>query len=133
MSGFLDTSIVVRYLTGDPPLLAEQAAEIIDRDENLKITDVVIVETAYVLLSVYGVEREVVVDNLITFMQKKNISPFALKKSLVLQALLLCRPSRRISFADAMIWATARSAGSKIIYSLDDRFPSDGIKILKGY
>ena len=102
MSGFLDTSIVVRYLTGDPPLLAEQAAEIIDRDENLKITDVVIVETAYVLLSVYGVEREVVVDNLITFMQKKNISPFALKKSLVLQALLLCRPSRRISFADAI-------------------------------
>ena len=133
MSGFLDTSIVVSYLTGDPPLLAEQAAEIIDRDENLKITDVVIVETAYVLLSVYEIEREVVVDNLITFMQKKNISPFALKKSLVLQALLLCRPSRRVSFADAMIWATARSAGSKIIYSLDDRFPSDGIKILKGY
>ena len=133
MSGFLDTSIVVRYLTGDPPLLAEQAAEIIDRDENLKITDVAIVETAYVLISVYEIEREVVVDNLITFMQKKNISPFALEKGLVLQALLLCRPSGRISFADAMIWAAARSAGSKIIYSLDDRFPSDGIKILKEY
>jgi len=131
MSGFLDTSIVVRYLTGDPPLLAEQAAEIIDRGENLKITDVVIIETAYVLISVYEIEREVVVDNLITFMQKKNISPFALEKGLVLQALLLCRPSGRVSFADAMIWAAARSAGSKIIYSLDDRFPSDGIEILK--
>ena len=130
MSGFLDTSIVVRYLTGDPPLLAEQAAEIIDRGENLKITDVVIIETAYVLISVYEIEREVVVDNLITFMQKKNISPFALEKGLVLQALLLCRPSGRISFADAMIWAAARSAGSKSIYSLDDRFPSDGIEIL---
>ena len=83
MSGFLDTSIVVRYLTGDPPLLAEQAAEIIDRDENLKITDVAIVETAYVLISVYEIEREVVVDNLIPIMQKKNISPFALEKGLV--------------------------------------------------
>jgi len=130
MSGFLDTSIVVRYLTGDSPQLAEQAAEIIDRDENLKITDVAIVETAYVLTSVYGIEREIVVDNLITFMQKKNISPFALEKGLVLQALLLCRPSGRISFADAMIWAAVRSAGSKSIYSLDDRFPSDGIEIL---
>jgi len=133
MSGFLDTSIVVRYLTGNPPQLAEQAAEIIDRDENLKITDVAIVETAYVLISVYEIEREVVVENLITFMQKKNISPFALEKGLVLQALLLCRPSGRISFADAMIWAAARSAGSKSIYSLDDRFPSDGIEILKEY
>jgi predicted nucleic-acid-binding protein len=133
MSGFLDTSIVVRYLTGDSPQLAEQAAEIIDRDENLKITDVAIVETAYVLTSVYEIEREVVVDNLITFMQKKNISPFALEKGLVLQALLLCRPSGRISFADAMIWAAVRSAGSKSIYSLDDRFPSDGIEILKEY
>jgi len=85
MSGFLDTSIVVRYLTGDSPQLAEQAAEIIDRDENLKITDVAIVETAYVLTSVYEIEREIVVDNLITFMQKKNISPFALEKGLVLQ------------------------------------------------
>lgn len=133
MSGFLDTSIVVRYLTGDSPQLAEQAAEIIDRDENLKITDVAIVETAYVLTSVYEIEREVVVDNLMTFMQKKNISPFALEKGLVLQALLLCRPSGRISFADVMIWAAARSAGSKSIYSLDDRFPSDGIEILKEY
>jgi len=133
MSGFLDTSIVVRYLTGDPPQLAEQAAGIIDRDENLKITDVAIVETAYVLISVYEIEREVVVDNLITFMQKKNISPFALEKGLVLQALLLCRPSGRISFADAMIWAAARSAGSKSIYSLDDRFPSGGIEVLKEY
>ena len=133
MSGFLDTSIIVRYLTGDSPQLAEQAAEIIDKDEDLKITDVAIVETAYVLTSVYEIPREIVVDNLVTFMQKKNISPYALEKGLVLQALLLCRPSRRISFADAMIWAAARSAGSKIIYSLDDRFPSDGIEILKEY
>ena len=133
MSGFLDTSIVVRYLTGDPPQLAEQAAEIIDWDENLKITDVVLVETAYVLTSVYEIAREVVVDHLITFIQKKNISPFYMEKSLVLQALLLCRPSGRVSFADAMVWAAARSAGSKIIYSMDERFPADGVEIRQKY
>lgn len=129
MSGFLDTSIVVRYLTGDPPQLAEQAAQIIDREQALKITDVVVVETAYVLTSVYGISREIVVDHLVTFLQKKNIIPFALKKSLVVQALLLCRPSGRVSFADAMVWAAARCAGSRIIFSLDERFPSDSIEI----
>lgn len=129
MSGFLDTSIIVRYLTGDPPELAEQAAQIVDGEENLEITDVVLAETAYVLTSVYRVPREVVVDHLITFLQKKNISPFALDKGIVLHALLLCRPSGRTSFADALVWAAARSAGSKVVYSLDERFPGDGLEV----
>lgn len=133
MSGFLDTSIIVRYLTGDTPGLAEQAAKIIDSDEGLKISDVVLAETAYVLTSVYKIPREVVVNNLVTFMQKKNISPYALEKGLVLQALLFCRPSGRTSFADAMVWAAARSAGNKIIYSLDERFTAEGIEICQEY
>lgn len=129
MSGFLDTSIIVRYITGDPPQLAEQAAKVIDGEKNLKITDVVLVETAYVLTSVYGVPREIVVDHLIAFLQKKNISLFSLEKGIVIQALLLCRPSGRISFADALVWAAARSSKSKIIYSFDEKFPSDGVEI----
>ena len=133
MSGFLDTSIIVRYLTGDAPRLAEQAAKIIDNDKDLKISDVVLAETAYVLISVYKIPREIVVDNLVTFMQKKNITPYALEKGLVLQALLFCRPSGRISFADAMVWAAARSAGSKIIYSLDERFPAEGVEVRPEY
>jgi predicted nucleic acid-binding protein len=129
VSGFLDTSIVVRYLTGDQPELAEQAARIIDSTEDLQITDVVIAETAYVLTSVYQVRRDIVVDHLLAFLQKQNITPFALNKGLVLQALLLCRSSKRISFADALVWAAARSAGSKVVYSLDERFPKDGLEV----
>jgi len=129
MSSFLDTSMVIRYLTGDVPELAEKAARIIDGEEQLYVTDVVLVETAYVLTSVYGVSRNVVVDHLIAFVQKENIFTFALDKGIVLQAFLLCRPSGRISFADALIWAAARSSGSKVVYSLDERFPEDGLDV----
>jgi len=65
MTGFLDTSVVVRYLTGDPPELAEQAAQIVDQENDLQITDVVLAETAYVLTSVYRVRRDIVVDHLV--------------------------------------------------------------------
>jgi len=129
LSGFLDTSMIVRYLTGDPPELAKMAAEIIDWEEHIQVTDVVLVETAYVLTSVYGISRSVVVDHLLAFLQKKNVWPFAMDKGRVLQALLLCRPSGRVSFADAMVWAAARSAGSKVVYSLDRHFPADGIEV----
>jgi predicted nucleic acid-binding protein len=125
----LDTSIVVRYLTGDPPELAEKAAQIIDGEERLQVTDVVLAETAYVLTSVYGISRSVVVDHLIAFLQRENISPFALEKGVVLQALLLCKPSGRVSFADAMVWAAARSSESKVVYSLDERLPEDDLEV----
>lgn len=129
MSGFLDTSVVVRYLVGDAPGLADRAERIIDGAENLQITDVIVAETAYVLTSVYEMEREVVVDHLVALLRKKNISTYALDKDLVLQALLLCRPSRRVSFADAMLWAAARSSGHPRVYTFDERFPAEGVTI----
>jgi predicted nucleic acid-binding protein len=132
MSALLDTSMVVRYLTGDPDDLAERAARVIDQETDLLVSDVVLAESAYVLTSVYKISREVVVDHLILFLQKQNIRPFALEKETVLQALLLCRPSGRVSFADALVWAAARSTGQKVVYSLDERFPQDGVEVRFG-
>jgi predicted nucleic acid-binding protein len=129
MSGFLDTSIIVRYFTNDPPELAEKAADIIDEDAHLQVTDVVLVETAYVLISVYHVARSLVVDNLVTFLQKENIATFSLDKDRVIEALLLCRASGRVAFSDAMIWASARSSGINTVYTLDRRFPAEGLFI----
>ncbi len=121
--------MVVRYLTGDPPDLADRAARVIDRIDDLGVTDVVLAETAYVLTSVYRVPRPIVVDHLVAFVQKKNVATVGLDKGAVIQALLLCRPSGRVSFADAMVWAAARSAGVRTVYSLGKRFPADGIDV----
>jgi predicted nucleic acid-binding protein len=131
MSSFLDTSVVVRYLTGDPPRLAAQAAAIIDAGEPLSLTDVVVAETACVLASVYGVPRDALVDSLIDLLQKRNVAVSGLDKGTVIQALMLARPSKRVSFADAMVWAAARSADAPV-YSLDERFPTDGIQVRRG-
>jgi predicted nucleic acid-binding protein len=129
VTGLLDTSMIVRYLTGDPPDLADQAAQVIDRQVDLMVTDVVLAETAYVLTSVYRIRREVVIDHLILLLQKQNIQPFALDKSILLQALLLCRPSGRVSFADALIWAAAQMTDEKLVYALDERFPQEGVRV----
>jgi predicted nucleic acid-binding protein len=129
VSGILDTSMVVRYLRGDSPELARRAASVIDEEDGLQLTDVVLAETAYVLSSVYRVPREAVVDHLIAFLQKQNIEVFGMDKSVVLQALLLCRPSGRVSYADALVWAAAQSTQEKTVYSLDERFPGDGIEV----
>lgn len=129
MTDLLDTSMVVRYLTGDPPNLADVSAHVIDGEDDLLVSDVVLVETAYVLTSVYDVPREAVVDHLIAFLRKANIGTFRLEKDLVIEALLMCRPSGRVSFADALLRAAARSVREAAVYSFDERFPSDGITV----
>ncbi len=129
LTAFLDTSMVVRYLTGIPRELAVKAAEVIDRTEGLQVSAVTVLEAAYVLTRVYRIPREHVVDLLMEFLRKGNIESYALDKSLALQGLLMCRPSGRISFGDAMIWAAARTQGSNVVYSLDERFPQDGIMV----
>jgi len=126
---FLDTNVVVRYLTGDPPHLADRAARIIDGSRDLLVTGVVIAEAAYVLTGVYRVPRGIVVDHLVAFLRRQNVRPYALDRDAVISGLLLCRPSGRVSFADAMVWAAARSTRDRVVYTLDENFPSDGVEV----
>ena len=131
-TGLLDTSVLVRYLSGISPELASEAAFIIDGSGRLMISGVALAETAFVLTTVYGGSREDVVDRLIEFLRKENIDTFGLDKQYAIQGLLMCRPSGRDSFADALIWAAARSGGGDFVYSFDQRFPSDGIEVRSG-
>ncbi len=131
MSRLLDTSMLVHYFTGDPPDLADLSARVIDGEDPLLITDIVLFEAAYVLRSEYDVPREAIVDHLVALLRKANIDTFRLDTHLVIEALLLCRPSGRVSFGDALVWAAARSEPDPIVYSLDQRFPDEGITVLR--
>jgi len=128
MTALLDTSVVIRYLTGEPRALAARAASIIDTVD-LVLTDVVIAESAFVLGSVYHVPRAEIVDTLIELVRKENLAVWNLDKAVVVEALLLCRTSNRVSYADAMLWAVARVGGQPVVYSFDERFPAAGVSL----
>ena len=129
MSAFLDTNVVVRYLTGSPADAAERASKIIGSSEDLYLTDAVVAEIGYVLDSVYGLPRHEIVDSLVELVSQENIITYRLDKGLVVSALLLCRLSGRVSFTDALTWAAARSSSVNAVYSFDERFPSDSIDL----
>ena len=129
MTAALDTSFVVRYMMGSPADSARQASEVIDSTEELEISGIALAETAFVLTTVYQVPRGRAADQLIDLVRKENISLTGLTKDLAIQGLLVCRPSGRVSFADALIWAAARIGGSEVVYSFDRRFPDDGLEV----
>jgi predicted nucleic acid-binding protein len=127
----LDTSVVVRYLTYDPPDMAVRAAAIIEGASVVGVSTVVLAEAAYVLRSVYRVSRLMIVDGLVDLLCRQNVAPHGLERQLVIDALRLCRASGRVSIPDALLWAEARSSGANAVYSFDELFPSDGIDVLR--
>jgi predicted nucleic-acid-binding protein len=132
-AAFVDTSIIIRYLTQDIPEQAELARQIIDEHPQLLVTPVVIAEAAFVLLRIYHIAREAIVDALVALISRDNITVYQIDRDIVIQALWLCRSSGRVSFADAMLWASARSAGAdSTIYTLDRRFPAHGVAVRAG-
>lgn len=127
MHAFLDTSTLVRYLTAEPPEMARRARVLLDSGDSFVLTEAALVETAYVLRRTYQMPREQVVDLLVDLIQRETITVHQLDKQTVIAALLLCRPSGRVSFGDALIWAVARCSSPATVYTFDRRFPSEGI------
>lgn len=125
----VDTNVLVRYLLQDDPEKGPAAARLLDGAEELGVSLVTVAETAFVLARVYGVPRERVVDELVTLLRKRNIAVLGVDKALAASALLLCRPSGRVNYADALINADARAHGAEALYTFDGRFPSEGLTL----
>ncbi len=124
----LDTSVIVRYLTDDPPPMAEAASRLIDGERPLEVIPLILAESAYVLTSVYGVPRAEAADALADLVLRRNIGCRGLAKSLAVEALRLAGRSGGVSFSDALLWATARDGGRGVA-TFDRRFPAEGIDV----
>ena len=51
MSTFVDTNVLIRHLTGDPPDMAAAATRFLAEADDLLVVDLVIAEVVYVLES----------------------------------------------------------------------------------
>jgi predicted nucleic-acid-binding protein len=125
----VDTNVIVRYLLQDDPEMGPAAARLMDGRLRLGVSLVVLAESAFVLASNYGVPREEVVDSLVGLLLKRNIEVIGAEKALVASALMLCRPSGRVNYADALINADARAHEVGKLYTFDERFPSEGLAL----
>jgi predicted nucleic-acid-binding protein len=116
MSAFVDTNVIVRHLTGDPPELAKRATAYLAGEPELFLADLIIAETVYVLESVYKAPR----DQIATAMRSLVALRFVVTvdPALVLRALEVYETDR-IDFAEAYLVASAESSGVNRIASFD--------------
>ncbi|MCJ7670813.1 MAG: PIN domain-containing protein [Acidimicrobiia bacterium] len=116
MSAFVDTNILIRHLTGDPPGTAARATAYLATEPQLLLTDLVAAETVYVLESFYEVPRDQLADavrSLIAFESIVCVDP-----ALLLRAIEVYE-TERIDFAEAYLVACAETTGVSRIASFD--------------
>jgi predicted nucleic acid-binding protein len=116
VSAFVDSNILVRHLTGEPPEMAARATAYLEVESELLLTDLVVAETVYVLESFYEAPRDDIADavrSLVAFDSAVCVDP-----ALVLRAVEVYETDR-IDFAEAYLVACAESTGVARIASFD--------------
>lgn len=118
MTAWLDTNVLVRHLTGDPPLMARRATRFLAdaAPGELLLTDLVVAEVVYVLESVYELDRPVVAEAarvIVTF------PAIAVTDSNLLLRAVEVYEHDRLDFAEAYLVACAERSGVNAVASFD--------------
>jgi predicted nucleic-acid-binding protein len=116
LSAFLDTNVLIRHLTGDPPAQARRATAFLERADELLLPDLIVAEVVYVLESFYEVKPKRVAELVRAVIAFPAIVVVA--EPLLLRALEVYEVDR-IDFAEAYLVASAEASAVESIASFD--------------
>ena len=116
MSAFLDTNVLIRHLTGDPPGQARRATAFLEQADELLLPDLIVAEVVYVLESFYEVERRRVAELARAIIGFPAV--VVVDEALLLRALEVYEVER-LDFAEAYLVAIAEASGVGAIASFD--------------
>lgn len=116
MTAFVDTNVLIRHLTGDPPAQARRATRYLEAADELLLPDLIAAEVLYVLESYYDVPRAQVAETLRAILAFPTIR--VIDADLLLRAIEVYEV-HRLDFADAYLVASAERTGVGVIASFD--------------
>ena len=116
VSAFVDTNILVRHLTGDPPEMAARATAYLADGREMYLADLIVAETVYVLESFYEAPREQVATAMRSLVSMRSV--VTVDPALLLRAIEVYE-NDRLDFAEAYLVACAESTGVGRVASFD--------------
>jgi predicted nucleic acid-binding protein len=116
LTAFVDTNVLIRHLTGDPPDMAARATAALASGERLLLADLVLAECVYVLESFYEVppvQVAALMRAAIALPAIEVVDEASLLRALEVHEL------DRVDFAEAYLVAQAEATGVGEILSFD--------------
>ena len=119
----IDSNVILRYLTKDPPKMAAAALRTLDDAQNGKVslllTPLTVAEVVWVLKSFYGHSKAKIAETMGQFLFCDGLEVGDL--DLIIEALALYQ-GKNLDFADAFLAAIALRRGPQAIYSFGQHF-----------
>jgi predicted nucleic acid-binding protein len=116
MTAFIDTNVLVRHLTGDPPAQAARATRFLQQADELLLADLILAEVTYVLESFYEAPRAQVAETVRAVLAFSAIR--VVDDELLLRTVEVYE-RHRLDFADAYLVASAERTGVDEVASFD--------------
>jgi len=116
LRAFLDTNVLIRHLTGDPPEQASRATAALAGPGPLLLADLILAECVFVLESFYEVKAARVAELMRSALALPSI--LAVDPDVLLRALEVYERDR-LDFAEAYLVAQAEASGVTEILSFD--------------
>src|SRR6185312_12762366 len=116
MSAFVDTNILIRHLTGEPPAMATAATEFLRSQSELFLADLIVAETIYVLESFYETARPLIAAIVRSLLATHSV--VVVDRAVLLRAVEVYEVDR-LDFAEAYLVACAESTGIGCVASFD--------------
>jgi len=117
---FVDANVILRYLTKDPPELAEAALKTFSAAQRglvvLVLAPITIAEVVWVLEFFYGYSKVQIAETVSHFLCSDGLEVMDL--DLVIQAFAFYQ-EKNIDFADALLAGVALSRNLNLVYSFD--------------
>ena len=122
----LDTNVLIRHLTGDPPGQARRATALLRDRHELILTDLVLAEMVYVLESFYERPRAEISELMRALLALPSVA--VVSHDLLLRTVELYE-GMRLNFAEAYLAGLAEVSGVNLVASFDRQI--DRIKTIK--
>ena len=120
---FVDANVVLRYLTKDPPTMAEASLKLFKTAQKGKISlgliPITVAEVVWVLESFYSYSKSQIAETLTQFLFSDGLTVENL--DLIIEALTLYQ-KKNLDFADAFLSVVSLGDDQPIIYSFDHDF-----------
>jgi predicted nucleic acid-binding protein len=112
VTALLDTNVLVRHFTNDPPTLGARARAFLRTADDVFLADLIVAELVYVLESYYEAPRRRVAEHVRSALASPRIA--VADPPLLWRALELYEIDR-LDFAEAYLAALAEGAGAPVV------------------
>jgi len=129
---YVDTSVVIRYLTGDDPARTAAAMAIIETRAARAVSIISILEASHVLRTAYAYERRSIASALIDLLSRRNVIVPELAKDHVVHWLNSWGNGTVGSAGDALVAASMSAHDAEAIATFDAGFPAGSWTVLAG-